>query len=601
MKFEHWARWDARHPGRKIAIFAGTLATIMWLMIAMSLWVDRTAALQRGQTNGNNLSAAFAEELTHTLDAINGAMDVIVRRAPLRPDGTPRVEELDRWSKDVADLARPTANLSVIGAAGKLLYSSARKNVEPIDLSDRADFRVHHDRKDAGLFIGVPLLGRVAGEYTIHFSKRIDTDDGRFAGVLVFLVPPVALTKLHERIDLGKRGALVVIGTDDIVRVRVSADHPDGSVGLGASLRGDPFPENVPPGGFGTYTRVGLLDPVERLYNYRRLQTYPLMVDVALDMDDVLREARAHAWTVVAFGGVGTLLLAVLAILLAREIKQRTMRDIELAAERRQLEAARALLQEERTKLSQSNNELLAAVERAEAANQAKSRFLAHMSHELRTPLHAIIGFSEIIRDRAPHDPGGEQIGEYAGDIHTSGRHLLELINTILDISKVESGTDHLVEEKLRVLEVVRASLIAVTGRARERNINIDLDISPDLPTVRADATKLRQVIINLLANAVKFTEVGGHITVSARVTVDGGMMLAVRDTGIGMTEAEIAIALQPFGQVDSSLSRNFEGTGLGLPLALRLVELHGGALRINSAKGVGTTAEIWLPAERVG
>ena len=236
----------------------------------------------------------------------------------------------------------------------------------------------------------------------------------------------------------------------------------------------------------------------------------------------------------------------------------------------------------------------------SETANQAKSRFLANMSHELRTPLHAIIGFSELIQDQSPRTGPASNNREFATDILASGRHLLELINAILDISKVESGTDHLVETPVCVIDEIRASIVAVAGRARERGIEVRLNVPADLPRLLADATKLRQILINLMSNAVKFTEAGGKVQVSAGNDADGGMTIAVRDTGIGMTPNEVAVAMQPFGQVDNSLARRHEGTGLGLPLALGLVELHGGSLRVDSTRGRGTTVYVWMPKERI-
>jgi two-component system cell cycle sensor histidine kinase PleC len=222
------------------------------------------------------------------------------------------------------------------------------------------------------------------------------------------------------------------------------------------------------------------------------------------------------------------------------------------------------------------------------------------MSHELRTPLHAIIGFSELIKDQAPAGPNAPPIAGYARDIWTSGRHLLELINSILDISKVESGTATLTETVFPVEDVARASLVSVRSQAQARAIAIDVKLPADRLNVRADRTRLQQVLINLLSNAVKFTPDNGRIVLAARRSGAGELLLSVTDTGIGMSEADLEVAMTPFGQVDNSLSRSFEGTGLGLPLAARLAELHGGRLELKSIKGRGTTATVTLPADRL-
>ncbi|UEM01166.1 PAS domain S-box protein [Skermanella rosea] len=240
------------------------------------------------------------------------------------------------------------------------------------------------------------------------------------------------------------------------------------------------------------------------------------------------------------------------------------------------------------------------AKEQAELANRTRSQFLANMSHELRTPLNAIIGFSEIIADEAFGPTGQPLYTEYARDIRDGGRHLLRVINDILDYSKVEDGKMELYEDIGDIAEILAASIRVVIGRAESADVRVTLEIQENLPHVLVDAMKLKQVLLNLLSNAVKFTARGGSVTVSAAAAPDGGLDIAVADTGIGMTKAEIDMALEPFTQIESSLSRRYEGTGLGLPITNSLVELHGGRLLIASTPGVGTRVTVHLPVSRI-
>ena len=234
----------------------------------------------------------------------------------------------------------------------------------------------------------------------------------------------------------------------------------------------------------------------------------------------------------------------------------------------------------------------------AETANQAKSEFLANMSHELRTPLNAIIGFSEVIK-RGMFGPLSERYRSYGGDIFDSGNHLLKLINEILDLSKLEAGHFDLHEEDVDIAAVIGVSKRLVEAQAEKAKVRVTEAIDDDLPLIRADDRRMRQILINILSNAVKFTPEGGIIRVESSVR-DAGLVISVSDTGIGMSPEEIPKALEPFGQIDSTISRKYEGTGLGLPLAKHLVELHGGTLIVESALGVGTTVTIVLPPERI-
>jgi signal transduction histidine kinase len=235
--------------------------------------------------------------------------------------------------------------------------------------------------------------------------------------------------------------------------------------------------------------------------------------------------------------------------------------------------------------------------EAAVRANQTKSEFLATMSHELRTPLNAIIGFSELIQ-HALFGPLPAQYSEYAGDIHKSGHHLLALINDVLDLSKIEAGKFELHEDQIDMRELILDAVGLVSDHAKKSGVEIVEHLSSKIPTVVADQRLLKQVMLNLLSNAIKFTPPEGRVEVS--VDVMEGIAIVVRDTGIGMTPDEIRIALSAFGQVDSKIARRQPGTGLGLPIARSLVELHGGEIRVESEPGVGTSVIVELPKRRL-
>jgi signal transduction histidine kinase len=249
--------------------------------------------------------------------------------------------------------------------------------------------------------------------------------------------------------------------------------------------------------------------------------------------------------------------------------------------------------------LGRAADQLSAAVEGANAANEAKSQFLATMSHELRTPLNAVLGFSEMLMDPSFVAISANRVSSYATSIHASGSHLLALINDILDISKFDSGHLQLHEEEVDLRKTITACIELLSLQAEKAKIRLDATIPRALPALWADERRLRQVVLNLISNATKFTPEGGNVHVRVSAESDG-VILEVRDTGIGMLAEDIPVALEPFGQIDSRLSRKYSGTGLGLPLSKRLVELHGATLAIESEVGVGTTVTIVLPKDRV-
>jgi len=244
------------------------------------------------------------------------------------------------------------------------------------------------------------------------------------------------------------------------------------------------------------------------------------------------------------------------------------------------------------------NLDLARAAARAEESSRLKSEFLATMSHELRTPLNAILGFSEILKSQAPQGKSDATRREYADSIWMSGRHLLNIVDDVLDMSKVESGEMVIECARFDPVALLESCLRLVEKQAVKQGVELTSNIAADLPQAYGDERRVKQVLLNLLSNAVKFTPAGGRVSLWLGATVDGMLEFSVTDNGIGISPGDIEKVLTPFGQVESSYARRFGGTGLGLPIAKSLVEMHGGSLTLESALGKGTKVSFTLPPE---
>ena len=277
-------------------------------------------------------------------------------------------------------------------------------------------------------------------------------------------------------------------------------------------------------------------------------------------------------------------------IFLARGLNSTAMAMLEFRAQK---DALIAELEEEKSFSDEARR-------RAEAANKAKSRFLATMSHELRTPLNAIMGFSEVMHAEILGPMSNPTYREYAGSIHDSGRHLLNLINEILDLSRIEAGRYELHEEPIRLCDVAEDCYRLLKLRADAKGLQIVENLNDDLPQVWADQRAIRQICLNLLSNALKFTPKGGRVTLTVEATPDGGQLISVRDTGPGIPADEIPKVMQAFGQGSLAHETAEGGTGLGLPIVKNLIELHGGRFDLQSELRKGTEVTVYLPPSRV-
>jgi signal transduction histidine kinase len=356
------------------------------------------------------------------------------------------------------------------------------------------------------------------------------------------------------------------------------------------------------------------------VFGYNPVDALPgqgVYIEVGLDRD-VAFHAIDHSTMRNALALLGALLLgALLSSLLARRFIQQPTGALLRAAlrwRRGDLSARVGGLESDRSefgRLGRAFDEMAVAIgvreaqltlakDQAEAASRAKSAFLANMSHELRTPLNAIIGFSDVIVSQLYGADAGARYREAGSHINSSGKHLLRLVNDILDLSKLSAAQMDLTEEWLDVPALLASCVRLVAAPGRQPAPPIVISTPNALPPVMADETRLKQTVVNLLANAVKFSNGNGTITVSARLAATGDLAIAVADQGVGMKPEDIPLALQPFRQLDNRLARSHEGTGLGLPLAKMLIERHQGTLNVESTLGVGTTVTITLPRTRL-
>jgi two-component system, cell cycle sensor histidine kinase PleC len=260
-----------------------------------------------------------------------------------------------------------------------------------------------------------------------------------------------------------------------------------------------------------------------------------------------------------------------------------------------------AKLKTSRARMDEMSRRLKISAEQAQNASRAKSAFLANMSHELRTPLNAIMGFSEVMKDEHLGPVQNPRYLSYAGDIHASGRYLLGIINDILDLSKIEAGKMSLESaEEFPLREALEGALGICTNLGDKFGVRVESTLPPDHVRLLAVERMIRQIMINLVGNAIKFTPAGGCVTVDGAIVADGGYAVIVQDSGIGMNDDEIVQALTPFGQIENRMTATHKGTGLGLPLAKAMLELHDGRLEIASVPGRGTQIVMHFPASRI-
>lgn len=562
-----------RPLSRPLALGGGLLLLALWLLVSLLLWRAHGEALHAGARENGNLARAYVESTLRVIATADQASRRLA--AAVRASG-PRQAPLEAIARETGLVPDILVQLSLVGPDGRFLGSNLDpdgRRSGPVDLRDREHIRVHLDPVAAsaslpqGLYIGAPVLGKVSGRWTIQLSRRIEDGQGRLLGVVVVSLDPGYFESTFRHVKLGPRSVLTLVGQDRIVRARVVDGR---SVGAGAALdehhpvaRPD-LPEH------GTFVRISSLDQVERVIAYARVGPYPLVMLVGTATTEVLAE-----WRHLVLLTVPLMAALTLAVGLALGILVLGLRRLE--AQHRALALSEA---------------------RAQSANQAKSEFLAAISHELRTPLTSIRGFAELMEQHLAEP----KFRHAAGLIRRSAEHLNTLLSEILDLAKVEAGAMPINPSPMALAPVLEATVDFFQVSAAEKGLALRLARVEPLPaTVELDELRVKQILNNLLSNALKFTQ-QGSVTVEAR-TEDGGqtLALAVIDTGPGIPEAQQALIFERFRQADARVAQDHGGTGLGLSLARALAERMGGTLTLQSRPGQGATFTCRLPIAPAG
>lgn len=538
---------------RGLLAFGAFVLACLWAAIGLQIHREHDQALQAGGINLTNLARAFAE---HTAKSIEGA-DQAIRFIRNEYQEHPRDLDIAAYLRDGQIIGADYHLISVIGPDGMVSFSS--RPFDRVDLSDREHFKVHAQGKADTLFVSKPVRGRVSHKLSIQLTRRVDLADGRFGGVVVVSLSPEYLTTFYRDVDLAAHGAITLVGYDGVVRARASRDGTEGAQDVSAS----PLFQRALREKNGLAVAASSIDHVERLWAFRALDNDRLIVMTGMAVDDLLASVRRNTRTYLVVGAALSLIIVGFAAGLVRQgmHRQALMDALELSNAK------------------------------ANAASEMKSRFLASVSHELRTPLNGVLGYAELVRDVA----ADEESRQYGHIIHQSAEHLLGLVNTILDLAKIESGRLRTHLAPLEVAPMLDELHALSAGHARARGLGLAFSMTDDAPRAfTSDRLRVMQVLHNLVDNSIKFSD-SGVVQVFAYGECER-LVIEVRDAGRGMTDAQLATAFDRFHPDGVDGVHEGQGAGLGLPLSKELVDLLGGAIEIVSAPGLGTCVTVRLP-----
>jgi len=564
-------------------------------IVAPLLWLGRMEALRAAHVTTSNLARVLEEQTDRSLAVVDAHLSTVVDLWAQLPAGQwPSASRLRGLLTQKTSESKYVRSMFVLDESGVMMFHSRSQDVLGRSFADRAYFQVHRDG-DPGLYVSEMIRGRLTGRWNLMLSRRLTSADGAFAGVVVALLEPDWLERDYAELDIGPHGLINLrLANGQLVARKPRLDDRIGQV-----LPSTAFLQTAmgaTDNASGEY--LSTLDHVTRLYTARRVGDAPLIVLVGLSKQDVLASWRR---TAVIYLAVTALLVAGIVVFTRRQQREKQDRERTLAT----LGASEAELRLHRDRLSElveaRTRELLQAKNAAEAANRAKSEFLANISHELRTPMHAILSFARLGRDKIESGSASlEKLALYMHRIDVSGERLLRLLNDLLDLAKLEAGKMEYDLKPAELWQLASETVAEMDEVARRKDVEIVLPHRDSPCMVLGDAMRLRQVLHNLLSNAVKFTPSGGrvHIEFEGDQKLPDGrraLRMSVVDAGAGVPEAELLSVFDKFVQSTSTKS-GAGGTGLGLSICREIVEQHGGRIWLVNNPDVGATVHVLLP-----